>query len=86
MTQVTIELGALAKPLSEQIPSGTIDSSDVEVFQKDSDAITRLYVRGYITGAQTATARKKLLRALQKAFTQATRCPPHTKNADRPTE
>ena len=65
---VDIELGAIAKPLSEQIPEAVMDRRDVAMFQKDSDAISRLYIRGLIPESQARSAKMKLMKKMQKAI------------------
>jgi predicted Ser/Thr protein kinase len=51
-----IKLGALSPKLSEQIESLP------EIFDKDADAITRLYIRGLLTDLETKKARKRLVK------------------------
>ncbi len=70
-----IELGALAKPLTEQLAGSGIDHKKLQVFDLDANAISRLYVRGLITESQATAARKKLLRTIQGAVTQTLREP-----------
>jgi len=65
---VDIELGAIAKPLSEQISEAVMDRRDVAMFQKDSDAISRLYIRGLIPESQARSAKMKLMKKMQKAI------------------
>jgi len=68
MSKIDIELGALAKPLSEQIPETAMDRRAVAMFQKDSEAISRLYIRGLIPESQVRAVKMKLIKKMQKAL------------------
>lgn len=59
-----IELGALCKPLSEQL-KGYIPDDKLKVMDADADAITRLLLRGFIPESIAKKARQKLVRAVQ---------------------
>ena len=61
-----IELGALAPSLIEQL-AGHVDAEKLARFDADADAITRLYVRGYITPSATDRARKMLVKKTEMA-------------------
>lgn len=58
-----ITLGAMAEPLSEQL-AGIIHPNFVEQFDKDASAISRLYIRGMITDAESNKARKRLMKKI----------------------
>lgn len=68
-----IELGALAPSLIEQL-AGHIDADKLAILDADSDAITRLYVRGYLTPSATDKARKRLVKEIGLAARGA-KCP-----------
>lgn len=59
-------LGCLAEPLTEQL-KGLAAKSELESLERDSNAINRLTVRGYITERQCDSARKKLVKNIQAA-------------------
>ena len=61
-----IELGALAPSLIEQL-AGHVDAEKLAILDADADAITRLYVRGYITPSATDRARKRLSKKIEMA-------------------
>lgn len=52
-----IELGALAPKLVEQL-AGHVSGFDLAILDEDADAITRLYVRGYLASSVVDRARK----------------------------
>jgi hypothetical protein len=60
-----IALGALAPKLIEQL-AGQVDANTLALLDKDADAITRLYVRGYITPSVADKARKRLVKEIGK--------------------
>lgn len=68
--QISIALGALSRPLAEQLSAQGMEmtpGNDVTVFQRDADAITRCSVRGFASEAQTMTARRRLMRNIASA-------------------
>lgn len=60
-----IELGALAPSLIEQL-AGEVDAAILAHLDRDADAITRLYVRGYIAQSVADRARKRLVKEISK--------------------
>ena len=60
-----IELGALVPSLIEQL-AGHVDAEKLAILDADADAITRLYVRGYITPSVADKARKRLVKEIGK--------------------
>ena len=60
-----IALGTLAPKLIEQL-AGQVDANTLAMLGKDADAITRLYVRGYITPSVADKARKLLVKEIGK--------------------
>jgi hypothetical protein len=56
-----IELGVGSPSLKDQIG---LNTPTISCFQDDNNAITRLYVRGYISGSDRDWCRKKLLRKI----------------------
>lgn len=66
----SITFGALAPPLSEQLPDGAkIKRMDLIHFQKDADAITRLFVLGLMTNTGANAARKRLMQKILSSTT-----------------
>ena len=61
-----IELGALAPSLIEQL-AGHVDAEKLAILDADADALTRLYVRGYLTPSVTDKARKRLVKEISMA-------------------
>jgi hypothetical protein len=57
--RISFEFGALADPLDEQLERQGI-VMDCSVLQRDADSISRLYVRGLLTEAETDRAQKRL--------------------------
>lgn len=68
MSEQTIELGAMAPKLQEQLKGNRISQDNIDLWQMDADAITRLHLRGFISEAVTEAARKKLVSKIQKEF------------------
>lgn len=66
MNKIEIQLGALAPSISQQLRKANIayDAKQLRLLQKDSDAITLLLIRGYISASMAATARIKLMRRM----------------------
>lgn len=65
-----IELGALAPKLVEQL-AGHVSGFDLAILDEDADAITRLYVRGYLPPSVVDMARKKLIKGIKLAVRKA---------------
>lgn len=63
-TRTTVELGALADPLTEQL-DGLAATETLAKLEIDRKAIARCHLMGYMPEAQTRRARQKLLRAIQ---------------------
>ena len=65
-----IVFGAMAPSLKEQLgatlPRG-LRGMQLRRWQHDADAVTRLVVRGYISESVARTARKRILRAIERA-------------------
>ena len=61
-----IALGAMAPKLSEQL-EGLLDPKDIDILDADAAAITRLYIRGYIPETTAHIARKRLVKAIERA-------------------
>jgi hypothetical protein len=69
---LSLHFGATASPLKEQLKkmTGATWAADaLDHFQKDADAVTRLFVRNLITDAQAHRARQKLVNKITKAAT-----------------
>lgn len=64
-----IELGALSDALWKQLDRAGLcvdDESSLDALQADADAATRLMIRGKISDAACQTARKRIVRDLEK--------------------
>ena len=61
-----IRLGAITPPLKAQL-QGILPAGELDIYDKDADAISRLAVRGLITEAAATRARKRLIRSIEKA-------------------
>lgn len=65
-----VHLGALAKPLLEQLSAvpHQLRAETILHWQKDADAITRCAVQGFITSATAERARRKLVQRIAKGL------------------
>jgi len=68
MTTISLHFGALVPQLKEQLEGYGVDSTDIEHFQKDADAIVRLAIRGLIPDSTKITANRRLMRNIVKAI------------------
>lgn len=59
-----IRFGCMAPPLSRQLRKYAIDKEKVKEFQRDSDAISRLYIRGVICETEKGRAYRMLYRKI----------------------
>jgi hypothetical protein len=59
---MNIQLGALAPSLSTQLKDFKVSSKQVVQWQKISDAITLLFIKGIITEKAAHAARKKFVK------------------------
>lgn len=66
-----IILGWGAPSIKEQFPELADDVADH--FQKDSEALSRLRIRGYVTDSQRTSIVNKLVKEISKAVASATR-------------
>lgn len=65
---ISLSMGALSKPLVEQfIEQGFVAPKQIELYQQDADAITRLLIRGFIPPSVAHKARQKLVKEIGKA-------------------
>lgn len=62
MEKLNIRFGAMVPPLAEQI--GEI--LNVDTYQKDADAVVRLYLRGVITDTEKQNANKRLFKMIEQ--------------------
>lgn len=69
-TRITKDPASLQLAFGALVPSLAVQldrrSSDVALWQKDADAITRLLVRGFLSDGAGRTARRKLMRVIVK--------------------
>ena len=71
MNELVIEMGALAKPLKEQLDQYDLPELFVNHAEKISHSITMLYINGYIPESQTDKLRKKLVQSIGKKIDQS---------------
>ena len=63
---LNIRFGVMAPPLSRQLRKYNLDKEKVKQFQKDHDAINRLYIRGVIPLTTRERAHGVLNRNIRK--------------------
>lgn len=68
MSGPMIYFGATCPPLAEQLAGYELGSLCLPHAQADADAITRLYVRGYISSAAKELALKRLVKNIKTAM------------------
>jgi len=75
MKTIGIHFGALCPSIAEQlIEQGVVTiPDDINHFQEDADAVTRLVIRGLITDSQASAARRKLLKKIVREVEKATK-------------
>ncbi len=66
--KISIEFGALVRPISEQLKSQGIEIQGADRFDKLADAITRLYLNNMIPESVCDSARKKLMNEISREF------------------
>lgn len=61
--EIGLRFGALSPPVSDQMAEQGhhLPTEIVDAIQKDVDAITRLYLRGHLTGAEVRKARRRVI-------------------------
>lgn len=64
----SIQLGLWGPTLAEQGFGPFLDAHDMDHFQQDDAAISRLHVRGLITYSQHIAAREKLAKKIKAAL------------------
>ena len=62
-----LSFGALAPKISEQL-AGKIDAKKAEGFDADAFELTRLKIRGLLTDGEVHKARRRLVKAIEKAI------------------
>lgn len=70
MTELVIEIGALAKPLKEQLAKYDLPERFITHSEKINHSITMLYLNGYIPESQTDRLRKKLVQSISQKIDQ----------------
>lgn len=70
VTELVIEIGALAKPMKEQVAKYDLPERFVNHAEKINHSITMLYLNGYITESQTDKLRKKLVQSISNKIDQ----------------
>lgn len=65
-----ISLGAMSPKLSEQLANQGATVSNVEMYERCFDAVTQLYLCGYIAPSVAESTRKKILKEVFKKVEQ----------------
>lgn len=65
-TTIKLRTGCMAPPLKEQLAGYGFSDESIEIWQKDLDAMSHLYVRGYMNQSTIERAEKKLLAKIKK--------------------
>lgn len=61
---VEIRFGGMSPKISQQLRGKGLSLKVLRQFDKDADAITRLYVRGFLTNRECSAARTRLGRKI----------------------
>ena len=65
--KLELRFGAMTESVSEQVQRQYNEPTvDLPEFDKDADAITRVYVRGIITDAEAGKARQRLMKKITR--------------------
>lgn len=68
MGELTLAMGAISDPIAKQIEDAGLNAPmDCQRLQMAADAISRLFICGYITNSMADSARKKLMKDIVKA-------------------
>jgi hypothetical protein len=72
---ITIEFGALVKPIRDQLcdQAVTISKKSADRFEKIAHSITMLYLNGMITESVRDNARKKLMKEISNEIHKVTK-------------
>jgi len=70
--KIQIELGVLSPSVSKQL-KGVFPSEKLAIFDRLSDAITRLHIFGLITDGESTRARKRLIKFIQRKLDETRR-------------
>ena len=68
--QLIIAIGALAKPLKEQLAPYDLDAKVLDRLEKINHSITMLHIHSYLPASQTEKCRKKLVKSIQQEVTK----------------
>lgn len=68
--RIEVVMGAISKPLSEQLAAFNLPQKTTDQLQKVADSITRLSICGYIPQSQAERCRKKLFKEIQAAVSK----------------
>ena len=63
-----IQFGAMAPRLTEQLRETGISQKELKVFDEDTDAITRLYVRGILSDREKQKAIHRLIKKIEEKY------------------
>ena len=68
---MNVDFGWGAKPMAEQFKGTGVPAETLDTWQRDSEAITRLAIRGLIPDSAAKTARARMVRVMTKAVSNA---------------
>lgn len=66
MAKIGIIMGPMAPPLKSQLKELHLNTADLKIWQDDMDAISRCYVKGYITETQCDGVYQRLIKRIQR--------------------
>ncbi|MEI6165979.1 MAG: hypothetical protein WCS52_02185 [bacterium] len=69
-TTRTFDIGLMCEPLVKQL-AGLAPATDLMSFDEYSQAISRLCIFGLLTDSQTESARRRLVKKVQKSIKKA---------------
>jgi hypothetical protein len=67
--QIEVRFGAMAPPLKEQVPE--LPEKDAARLEQAAFSVTYLSVHGFLTDTEKAKARKRIMKAIVDAATEA---------------
>lgn len=77
---VSLRLGAVSPPIYDQLKHHGVTKKEAQVFQDDNAALSRAYIRGFLTDSEVKRARgklaKKIFEFLQRIYEERGQAPP----------
>lgn len=68
---VEIRMGGMSPKISQQLRGKGLPMQMLRHFDKDADAITRLYVRGFLTNRECSASRERLAKKITQLIEAA---------------